>query len=81
MATTDLTLLQIQELSQALAVMQQSLDQLKLQHGLLIDAFVNVVEGRWDAAQFGNRSVEADVVSMNPALQGKLQPIPFVHGR
>jgi hypothetical protein len=81
MATTDSTTLQIQELSQALAVMQHSLDQLKLQHGLLIDAFVNVVEGRWDAAQFGNRSVEADVVSMNPALQGKLNPIPFVHGR
>ena len=80
---TDVTALQSanQELAQALAVMQHSVDQLKLQQALLVDALVNIIQGRWDAAQFGNRSVEADVVALNPALQGKVNAVPFVHGR
>jgi hypothetical protein len=80
---TDLTTLQTanQELAEALAVMQHTVDELKMQQGLLLDAVVNIIQGRWDAAQFGHHSVEADVVALNPALQGKVNAVPFVQGR
>ena len=80
---TDVTALHAahQELAQALALMQSTVDQLKQQQALLLDAVVNLVEGRWDAAQFGTRSVEADVVALNPAMQGRVNAIPFVPGR
>ena len=80
---TDVAALQNanEELAQALAVIQHSVDQLKQQQGLLLEAVVNLVEGRWDAAQFGIRSVEADVVALNPALQGKVNAVPFARGR
>jgi len=69
------------ELKQALASMQRTLDQLQQQHGLLLQAIVNMVRGRWDAAQFGTQSVESDVVALNPALHGKVHAVPFGSGR
>jgi hypothetical protein len=69
------------ELRQALASMQRTLDQLQQQHGLLLQAILNIVRGRWDAAQFGTQSVESDVVALNPALHGKVNAVPFEPGR
>jgi hypothetical protein len=69
------------ELRQALASMQRSLDQLQQQHGLLLQAILNIVRGRWDAAQFGTQSVESDLVALNPALHGKVNAVPFALGR
>src|SRR5258708_39568107 len=70
-----------QELAQAVATMQRSLDQLQQQHALLTQALLNAVRGRWDAAQNGPQSVEAILVALSPGLQGKVDAVPFVHGR
>ena len=44
---------------------------------LLAEAIKLLIQGRWDAAQYGPRSVEALLVAYNPANQGKVDPIPF----
>jgi hypothetical protein len=77
---TDVDALQIanEELAQAVANIQRSLDQLQQQQALLTQALLNAIRGRWDAAQFGAQSVEAIIVSLNPALQGKVNAVPFV---
>jgi polyphosphate kinase 2 (PPK2 family) len=76
---SDLDALQIanQELAQAVANLQRSIDQLQQQQALQTQALLNVIRGRWDAAQFGAQSVESILVSLNPALHGKVNAIPF----
>jgi len=66
-----------QELSEAMANMQRAIDQMQLQHALYAHALLNATRGRWDAARFGTESVEAILVAMNPALQGKVHALPF----
>lgn len=82
MATDVFTLkLANQELADAVANMQRAIDQMQLQHTLLTQALLNALRGRWDAARFGDDSVEALLVAMNPALQGKVHAVPFDDGQ
>lgn len=82
MATDVFTLkLANQELADAVANMQRAIDQMQLQHTLLTQALLNALRGRWDAASFGDDSVEALLVAMNPALQGKVHAVPFDDGQ
>ena len=69
------------ELAEALANQQRALDELQQQQALLAEAILNLLRGRLDAAQFGANSVEAMLVALNPVLQGKVHPSPFVPGR
>jgi hypothetical protein len=80
---TDVVSLQLanQELAAAVANLQRTTDQLQQQHALLTQALLNVIRGQWDAAQFGMQSVEAVLVALNPALQGKVNAVPFGPGR
>jgi hypothetical protein len=80
---TDVDSLQIanQELATAVANLQRTMDQLQQQHALLMQALLNTIRGQWDAAQFGMSSVEAVLVALNPALQGKVNAVPFGQGR
>jgi ABC-type transporter Mla subunit MlaD len=80
---TDVVELQTanQELAEAVANIQRATDQLQQQQALLIQALLNVIRAQWDAAQFGPQSAEAVLVALNPALQGKVNPIPFEGGR
>ncbi len=80
---TDVVSLQIanQELATAVANLQRTIDQLQQQQALLTQALLNTIRGQWDAAQFGMQSVEAVLVALNPALQGKVNAIPFGPGR
>jgi hypothetical protein len=63
--------------AQAIANLQRSVDLLQQQLALQTEALVHLVRGQWDAAQFGPHSAEAFVVALNPALQGKVNAIPF----
>ena len=80
---TDLVALQTanQELAQAIANLQRGIDQQQQQQALLTQALLNVIRGQWDAAQFGAQSAEAFLVALNPSLQGKVDAVPFGHGR
>ena len=46
-------------------------------YALLTQALLNAARGQWDAARFGTQSVEAILVALNPALQGKVHAAPF----
>jgi chromosome segregation ATPase len=70
-----------QDLAQAVADMQRTVDQLQQQQALQTQALLNAIRGRWDAAQNGPQSVEAILVALNPGLQGKVGAVPFVPGR
>ena len=76
---TEATTLQAanQDYAQAIANLQRTVDLLQQQLALQTQALVHVVRGEWDAAQFGPRSAEALVVALNPALQGKVNALPF----
>ena len=65
----------------ALANMQRNIDEIQQQNALIIQALLNVIRAQWDSAQFGPQSAEAVLVALNPALQGKVNPVPFVQGR
>ena len=69
------------DLAQAVADMQRAVDELRQQQALQAQAILNAIRGQWDAAQFGPQSVEAILVALNPGLQGKVNAIPFDHGR
>jgi hypothetical protein len=77
--TPDVSTLQTanEELAQALANMQRTLDQVQQQQALHTQALLNAIRGRWDAAQFGTQSVESILVALNPALHGKVDGVPF----
>jgi hypothetical protein len=82
MATDVLTLkLANQELADALANMQRAIDQMQLQQALLTQALLNASRGQWDAARFGDDSVEALLVAIKPALHGKVHAAPFGNGQ
>jgi hypothetical protein len=83
MATDVITALQtaIQDLAQAVANMQRAVDQLQQEQALQTQAILNTIRGRWDAAQNGPQSAEAVLVALSPNLAGKVNAIPFVHGR
>jgi hypothetical protein len=70
-----------EELAQALANMQRTVDQIQQQQSLLELAVLNLIRGQWDAAQHGAQSAEAALVARNPGLQGKVRPVPFVRCR
>jgi hypothetical protein len=70
-----------QELADAVANMQRAMDQMQVQHALLAQALLNATRGQWDAARFGRDSVEAILVAINPALQGKVHAVPFENGQ
>jgi hypothetical protein len=70
-----------EELAQAIANIQLTLDQTREQQALLAQALLNAIRGRWDAAQNGAQSVEAILVALNPGLQGKVEAVPFDPGR
>ena len=79
---TDVLALQLanQELADAVANMQRAIDQMQQQQALQIQALLNAARGQWDAARFGTQSVEAILVALNPALQGKVHTAPFDDG-
>lgn len=78
MATDQLTLNVVnQELAEAVANMQRAIDQMQQQQALQVQALLNAARGQWDAARFGTQSVEAVLVALNPALQGKVHLVPF----
>jgi hypothetical protein len=83
MATDVITALQTttQELVQAVANMQRAVDQLQQEQVLQTQAILNTIRGRWDAAQNGSQSAEANLVALSPSLQGKVHAVPFVPGR
>ena len=70
-----------QELETAVANMQRAVDQMQVQHALLVQALLNAARGQWAAAQFGLDSVEAMLVAINPALHGKVHAVPFESGQ
>jgi hypothetical protein len=70
-----------QQHAQAIANLQRAVDQIAQQQALLSQAILHAVRGKWDAAQFGPHSVEAVLVALNPALQGKVNPVAFDRGR
>lgn len=76
---TDVHTLELanQELADAVANMQRAIDQMQQQQALQIQALLNAARGQWDAARFGTQSVEAILVALNPALQGKVRTGPF----
>ena len=80
---TDVNALQNanQELAEAVANIQRAIDQLQQQQALQTQALLNAIRGQWDAAQFGTQSAEAILVALNPALQGKVNPVPFAPSR
>jgi len=79
---TDVIALKLanQELAEAVANMQRAIDQMQRQQALQIQALLNAARGQWDAARFGTQSVEAILVALNPALQGKVHAGPFDEG-
>ena len=79
----ELTALQAahDEHAQAIAHLQRAIDQLTQQQALQAQALLNAIRGKWDAAQFGPQSAEAILVALNPALQGKVDAVPFDPGR
>jgi hypothetical protein len=78
---TDLIAPQAAHQDLALANMQRNIDEIQQQNALIIQALLNVIRAQWDSAQFGPQSAEAVLVALNPALQGKVNPVPFVQGR
>jgi hypothetical protein len=82
MATDVLSLkLANEQLAEAVANLQRAIDQMQQQHALLTEALVRAARGQWDSARFGCDSVEAILVALNPALQGKLHAAPFEVGQ
>jgi hypothetical protein len=79
---TDVAALQTAnaELAQTVANMQRAIDQIQQQQALYTQAMLNAIRGRWDAARFGTQSVEAMLVALDPGLQGKVHPDPFLMG-
>jgi uncharacterized protein YlxW (UPF0749 family) len=77
--STDVSTLQTanDELAQAVANLQRAVDDLQQQQALYAQALLNATRGRWGAAQYGMQSVEALLVALNPALHGKVDPVPF----
>jgi hypothetical protein len=71
----------LEQHAQAIARLQRANDQLTQQQALLGQALLHVIRGRWDAAEFGPDSAEALVVALNPALHGKVDPVPFDRAR
>ena len=67
-----------QQQAQTIAHLQRAIDQLQQQQALQAQALLHAIRGEWDAAQFGPESAEACLVALNPALQGKVNAIPFV---
>ena len=67
--------------AQAIANLQRAIDQLAQQQALHTQALLHAIRGKWDAAQFGPQSAEAVLVALNPALQGKVDAVPFERGR
>ncbi len=63
--------------AQAIAHLQRAIDQLAQQQALHTQALLHAIQGKWDAAQFGAHSAEAVLVALNPALQGKVDAVPF----
>ncbi len=80
---TDVFALKVanQELADALANIQRTMDQVQQQQALLTQALLIASRGHWDAARYGPQSVEAILVALNPALQGKVQILPFEAGQ
>ena len=76
---TNVTVPESANLDQARAIanLQRSVDLLQQQLALQTEALVRLVRGQWDAAQYGPHSAEAIVVALNPALQGKVNAVPF----
>ena len=76
---TDVIALKLanQELADALANIQRAVDQIQQQQALQTQALLNATRGQWDAARYGTQSVEAILVALNPALQGKVHADPF----
>ena len=70
-----------QELADALANLQRAVDQMQQLQALQTQALLNAARGQWDAARFGSQSVEAILVALNPALQGKVLTAPFEDGQ
>jgi hypothetical protein len=70
-----------QELADAVANVQRAVDQMQQQHALLAQALIYAARGQWEAARFGAQSVEAILVAMIPALQGKVLSAPFEVGQ
>jgi hypothetical protein len=66
-----------QQHAEAIADLQRAVDQLAQQQALCTEAILHLVRGMWDAPQFGPQSVEAVLVALNPALQGKVAAVPF----
>jgi hypothetical protein len=77
--TADISALQTtnDDLAQALANMQQTLDQVQQHQALLARAMLNAIRGRWAAAEFGTQSVESMLVALDPALHGKVEAVRF----
>jgi endonuclease/exonuclease/phosphatase family metal-dependent hydrolase len=75
----DVTALQAahEQHEQAIANLQRAIEQLAQQQALITEAILHAVRGKWDAAQFGPYSVESVLVALNPALQGKVDAVPF----
>ena len=69
-----------QELTHTVAQLQCAIEQLQQQQALQTQALLHAIRGEWDAAQFGAESAEAYVVALNPALQGKVNAVPFGPG-
>jgi len=67
--------------ARAIALLQRAIDQLAQQQALQGEALRHVIQGQWDAAQFGQHSAESVLVALNPALQGKVDAVPFEGGR
>jgi hypothetical protein len=76
---TDVVALKLanQELADAVANLQRAVDQMQQQQALQTLALLNAARGHWDAARYGPQSVEAILVALNPALQGKVHAAPF----
>jgi hypothetical protein len=75
----DVTALQAsqEQHAEAIAHLQRAIELLAQQQALHAQALLHAIQGKWDAAQFGPESAEAVLVALNPALQGKVDAVPF----
>jgi hypothetical protein len=78
---TDVVELQLEQHSDAIADLQRTCDQLQQQLALMTQALLYAARGQSDAASFGLQSMEAIIVALNPALQGKVNAVPFGRGQ
>jgi hypothetical protein len=65
------------ELAEAVANIQRAIDQTQQRQALLTQALFYAAHGQWYAASDGSQSVEAVLVAISPALQGKVDTVPF----